>query len=520
MDIGIVIEAMDTLRIAITIFDMHERLVYANRHLNYLFRSLPPYEALLGETYERLVRREVGGGEIAAEHLAQGTEHFVQMRRAQLQPGRYQPMDITLADGRIMEIKMRSIPSGGWIGLWSDVTEARHALLRLEDTISLSADAFAFYDRHDHLIACNHVYASLVGNVDMASLRGKSFTEVIGLAAQNELYELEDEQAFVKMRLEMRRQAAAAYTLTTKAGAAYLVRDRATRDGGRATVFTDTTDKHRISSALSEQTHTLQDTRAALEELEKETRQQADYLATLTRQLGAAQAEAGTAKTALLRTMSHELKTPLNAVIGFSDLMRMGAHNLQPAQIVDYANIIHMAGHNLLRLLNQILDLTRIAAGRYDLYREILDADAILHDIVEAQQSKAEARSIKLQGDVAKSGLRVYADENALRLMLTQLTENALSFTQQGGDVVLSAEMQDSMICFAVRDNGPGVAEKDLERILEPFEQVGRGTSDHSGGAGLGLTLVKGMADLQGGALRLESAAGAGFTAYLELPKA
>jgi cell cycle sensor histidine kinase DivJ len=104
--------------------------------------------------------------------------------------------------------------------------------------------------------------------------------------------------------------------------------------------------------------------------------------------------------------------------------------------------------------------------------------------------------------------------------MLYQLIDNAVSFTQEGGAVTLSVGFKNGQVSLSVADNGPGVAQEDLERVLQPFEQAGRGTSDHKSGAGLGLTLVKAFAELHGGALHVASQEGAGFTATIQLPSA
>ena len=517
---ALVSEALDALRVAITIFDADLKLVYANQHFNYLFRSMPPRATLIGSRYEDMIRREISGGEITAQSVLSDVDAFIARRHAQFRAGEYSPLDIHLADGRIVEIKARLTKSGGWIALWTDVTQARHTLGRFEDVTELSTDAVAFYDKNDVLLACNEGYAKLVGADSPEALRGLSFIHVVTHASYSERFVIDNESDFIAHRMEMRRQPAAAYTLVAKSGDTYLVRDRATRDGGRAVVFTDITNSRRTEAALGEQTQALERTSQALSKLQTKSLRQADYLSDMTRKLGAVQAEAGAAKTALLRTMSHELKTPLNAIIGFADLLRMSGATLSPAQVAEYAGLIHMGGMALLRLLNQILDLTRIAGGRYDLRREKLDASLAMRDVQEAFAERAQAKYISLSDCAGAPGIFVHADESALRAMLGQLTDNAINFTPKSGAVEFMVNRSGSCVRFVISDNGPGVAAEDLQRILEPFEQVGRGTADHQGGAGLGLTLAKALAELHGGSLAVESAPGHGFTAMLELPAA
>jgi two-component system cell cycle sensor histidine kinase PleC len=515
-----VLEALDCLRIAVTLLDSDERLVYANTHFNYLFRSLPPHESLIGTSYADLIRLEVAGGEIA-EPDALACDAFIARRRRQLIEGTYRPLDIPLANGRTIELKARRTRGGGWIILWTDVTEARNLFGRLEDAIELSADAFAFWDRGDRLILCNNAFAEMHGAPAPAALVHMPFEELIRDAVRRGRFAIEGHvENWIERRLEAHRAPAGALTVTTSEGPSYLVRERATREGGSATVITDVTERRRIEAALTEQTRALQRTRKALQKTKTEVRRRASYLADLTRQLDAAEAEADTAKTTLLRTMSHELKTPLNAIIGFSDLLGAMPGRFSAEQIGEYAGLIRTAGGNLLRLINQILDLTRISAGRFPLHKIALPISSALYVTVDALAGRAADKQISLQVEDCGADLFVHADENALVMMIANLAENAIAFTQAGGRVTLCAIREEDFVSVVIADNGPGVAPEDLERILAPFEQAGRGTTDHSHGAGLGLPLVKSLAELHGGAFTVANGEAGGLIATLELPSA
>jgi two-component system cell cycle sensor histidine kinase PleC len=516
-----VLTALDSLRVAITIYDRDHALLYANRHFNYLFPSLPQRKQLLGLRYDALVRREIAGGEIAAGTQLSNTEAFVARRVAQLRDDSYAPMDIHLANGRKVEIKVRPVAGVGHIALWSDVTQARHTMQRLEDAVELSADAFVFYDANDRLLTCNNEFARLIGAEAPETLTGMRLADVLMLTARNGAFTLgANVEQWITNRMDQRRHPAGLFSLSTRDGGTYLVRDRSTRDGGRAVVFTDITDSRRTEAALDEQTKALERAKTALARSENEARKQARYLADLSEKLGAVQAEAGTAKTAFLRTMSHELKTPLNAIIGFADLLRNAPGRFSAEQLGEYAELIHGAGNNLLRLLNQILDLTKIAAGRYELNRSTIESQCAVRTACDAVCAMAADKAIVLDESAVPGACPVNADEGALTAMLQQLLENAIHFSPVGSTVRLIAGQENGGTWLSVCDNGPGVAAKDLPRILEPFEQVGRGTADHSGGAGLGLTLVKALAELQDGALTLASEPGKGFTATITLPAA
>lgn len=516
-----VLDALDCLRVAVTIYDARERLIYLNCHFNYLFRSMPPAHELVGCSYEDLIRMELTGGEIAAASFLGGEEAFIAGRCAQMREGDYSPRDIHLAGGRIVEIKMRKTAEGGWIALWSDVTEARHAFGRLETAIELSADAFALWDHGDRLVMCNPSFARLHGRTAEAELTGTCFAELIAEVANSGRVALDTTaEAWIEKRLKAHAGEAGALTVAMASGDAYLVRERATAGGGHATVYTDITDKARAEAAFAEQKEALAQTQRVLDAAEAKARKQANYLADLTRRLDTAEKGAAAAKTTFLRTMSHELKTPLNAIIGFSDMLKSAPGHFSADQIGEYAGLIHMAGGNLLRMLNQILDLTKIAAERFPLNCTPVIVSGVLRGAFDAVSARAENKSIAVTVEDCEAGLAADADENALTAMVGHLAENAVTFTQNGGSVRLSAARRNGRVIVQVEDNGPGVPENDLARIVEPFEQVSQSTADGAQGSGLGLPLVKALAELHGGTLSLQSQLGEGFTATLDLPAA
>ena len=508
------LDTLDSLRSAITIFDTGGRLIYANAHLNYLFRSFPPRDSLIGRTYQELIRLEIEGGEIAPEALAGGVKSFIARRLAQLKPNEFAPRDVALTGRRVVEIKARRTREGRTLLLWTDVTAARAHLARLEEAVALSAEAFAFFDARDRLILANELYAQLCGIKTVDALIGKTFPEIAAEVAYSGRILLDESpDQWLERRLKGHRDPTGAVTIRTNTGEAYLVRDRAIPDGGRVMVFTDITDKFRAETALAEQKHALADAKAHAEE-------QKSYLADLASRLDAASASVASAKTTLLRTMGHELKTPLNAILGFSDLMMSLADSMDPAQIREYAGLVHQGGSNLLKIINQIMDLTKISAGRYDLRRTAVDAGGVLWLARDAFLARATARGVTIDADRCPIGLMVDADEAVFTGLVHSLLDNAVTFTT-GSLITLSATASEAGVAVMVEDDGAGVAPQDLARIQEPFEHGGRAeAAQHSKGAGLGLTLVKAFAELHGGWLELDSRPGEGFRATIMLPQA
>jgi cell cycle sensor histidine kinase DivJ len=350
--------------------------------------------------------------------------------------------------------------------------------------------------------------------VALDELMGNTFSQIAAkVAYSGRIVLAETPQAWLARRMKGHAHPAGAVTITTNTGEAYMVRDRATADGGRAMVFTDITDRVRAEAALAEQQNALADATA-------EASRQSSYLADLASRLDAASASVDSAKTTLLRTMGHELKTPLNAILGFSELMATRAEKLRPDQVREYAELVHQGGTNLLKIINQIMDLTKISAGRYELQRRALDVGAQMRLLRDEFQARAAARGIVITADDCPTGLVADADEAVFNAMMRNLVENAVTFTS-GDRITLAATAGEGGIALTVQDNGVGVAPGDLARILQPFEHGGPGEGrEHAKGAGLGLTLVAAFAELHGGRLYLDSGAGVGFCATVTFPPA
>ena len=196
------------------------------------------------------------------------------------------------------------------------------------------------------------------------------------------------------------------------------------------------------------------------------------------------------------------------------------ADNLTPVQVREYAGLVHQGGNNLLKIINQIMDLTKISAGRYDLRRMPVDAGSVLWLTRDVFLSRAAARNIEIDADACPVGLMADADESVFTAMVHSLVDNAVTFCT-GSKITLSAHVTEAGIAVTVADDGGGVAPQDLARIQEPFEHAGHCEgSQHAKGAGLGLTLVKSFAELHGGWLELDSELGEGFRATITLPAA
>jgi signal transduction histidine kinase len=229
--------------------------------------------------------------------------------------------------------------------------------------------------------------------------------------------------------------------------------------------------------------------------------------------------ETNRAKLELISKMSHELRTPLNAIIGFSELM-MGksAAPLTFAQMQSYSEMIHVSGRHLLDLINDVLDLAKAESGKLLLEESEADLAQIISSIRQLFGARLREAGLELNERVPNHLRRLWCDESKLKRMLVHLVANAMNFTPSGGCIDLEVSETPTTLIIAVRDTGLGMEQEDLERVLDAFVQVETTLSRGHEGAGLGLPLVKALAALHGGTLRLESQLNRGTTARVLFP--
>ncbi|GAB7050714.1 response regulator [Catenuloplanes indicus] len=231
---------------------------------------------------------------------------------------------------------------------------------------------------------------------------------------------------------------------------------------------------------------------------------------------------ASQAKSDFLANMSHELRTPLNAIIGFSDLMR-GEQPIDDRRSVpaDWVDHIHNSGRHLLGLINDILDLAKVEAGRIDLHPAPLRVDNAAKELLTGLRPLIDRKSLTVESRLPE--LTVRADALRFRQILENLLSNAIKFTPEGGTITLDAEAFTDdgrpMVALAVGDTGIGIAEEDLPRVFEEFQQVGDRTH-HQAGTGLGLALARRLVQAHGGDITVTSALGTGSRFTITLPDA
>lgn len=231
---------------------------------------------------------------------------------------------------------------------------------------------------------------------------------------------------------------------------------------------------------------------------------------------------ASRAKTEFLANVSHELRTPLNAIIGFSELMLNGARGpIGNADYRGYLRDIFDAGTDLLRLINEILDLSKAEAGKLELLEETVDVVNVVRTVTRLVSPKAETAGLALETTLPDTPPLLFCDRLKLKQILLNLLSNAVKFTEQGGKISITITTDPAHgLSIAVRDSGIGIAPEDLPRVLQPFVQVDSALSRTHNGTGLGLPLASAMIELHGGRLAIDSQPGRGTTVTAVFPAA
>ncbi|MGB7441447.1 MAG: ATP-binding protein, partial [Coleofasciculaceae cyanobacterium] len=229
--------------------------------------------------------------------------------------------------------------------------------------------------------------------------------------------------------------------------------------------------------------------------------------------------EAAKLKSHFLATMSHELRTPMNSILGFSQMLLRQRHNQLTGQQVDMIQRILNNGKHLLTLINDILDLSKIEAGRMELKPEPFDLEKLVKATIDELRSLADEKNIALQVSADLQNPQVVNDSIRMRQILVNLLSNAIKFTEVGGVQVEVREISPDWLALTVKDTGIGIAVQDLEHIFDEFRQVEQTLTRKYSGTGLGLAITKSLVQLMKGKINVESEVGVGSTFHFEVPR-
>ncbi|MEM7168594.1 MAG: response regulator [Pseudomonadota bacterium] len=367
----------------------------------------------------------------------------------------------------------------------NNLREVEQAQQRLTAAIESISEGFSLYDAQDRLVLCNSTYRDLLypGMGDVVT-PGTPFNHIIRKAA--ELGLVSDAKGrideWVQERLERHHNPGGTHLQRRDDGSWIQIREFKTDGGGTVAVYSDITEL-------------------------KQREQDAE--------------EANRAKSHFLANMSHELRTPLNAVIGITEMLEEDAEELGQDDFVEPLQRISRAGKHLLELINEILDLSKIEAGKLDLNLEEFDLVALLQDTVATAQGLAEKNGNSLIATYPDHPGDMYADMTRVRQIVLNLLSNAAKFTENG-EITLRVEKimleGDGWLELAVSDTGIGLTPDQLDKLFQDFSQADSSTTRKYGGTGLGLAISRRLCQMMGGDIEVESVAGEGTTFTVKLP--
>ncbi|MGB3867339.1 MAG: ATP-binding protein [Xanthobacteraceae bacterium] len=407
------------------------------------------------------------------------------------------------------------------IGIAVDITEQKslaersvEADLRLRDAIETIPESFVLWDAEDRLVLCNSHFQRLHRLPESAVAPGTSYETVSEVGKMPQVRSLLPAAGTLA-------SGARTFEAQLDDGRWLNISERRTKDGGYVSVGTDITRIKEHEQKLVDNDLRLRATVIDLKRSQATLERQAIELADLAQKYADEKdraEDANQAKSKFLANMSHELRTPLNAIIGFSEIMGNGMFgNLGCDKYQEYCHDILTSGRYLLEVINDILDMSKIEAGRMQLDLEPLNLAQTLSESLRVVSGRAQEKGLTLDADFEDT-VPLVADRRAVKQIVVNLLSNAVKFTPDGGRVVVRSRLVNNAIVLMIADTGIGIAPHAMLRLGQPFEQVEGQLTKTYQGSGLGLAIAKSLTDLHGGSMRMRSRPGSGTVVGVTLP--
>jgi len=408
------------------------------------------------------------------------------------------------------------------IGIAVDITEQKDLMektiaadLRLRDAIETIPEAFVLWDADNRLVLCNSNFQDLHDLPDEAIKSGTAYEQVVAAGRKPVVHTTGNHDAEPS-------PGARTFEAQLEDGRWLHISERRTKDGGYVSVGTDITNiklhEEKLIHSERRLMATVADLRASQQALETQAQQLSELAEKYAEEKTRAE-EANQAKSKFLANMSHELRTPLNAIIGFSEIMASGMFGPLGADRYDeYCRDINSSGQYLLEVINDVLDMSKIEAGRMRLAPEPIQLEQMLTDALRVVSSKATEKKLALALD-AEAEIAFEADRRACKQVILNLLSNAVKFTPDGGRVDVRGRLRGDWIVIAIEDTGIGIPHDALKRLGRPFEQVESQLTKSHQGSGLGLAIARSLVELHGGFMRIRSRIGDGTIVVVRLPR-
>ncbi len=469
----------------------------ADLRFTYLSQSVWQHSALTPDDHYGKTRRETAPHGVSEEEWA--AHEAVLARREPFKDFRFHR---TGPDGVRRCLSISGVPVfddqgafKGYRGIGRDLTalieaeqRANAINSRLVQAIDARSEGLSFWDADDRLVMCNQAYRDLAGAARRILAPGVTWTDFMraSLAAGEIPAAQGHEEAWLAERSAQRRSLPYAIEMY-RGGRWLMIGEQDTPDGGKLVTATDISELKRRETALVE----------AVAEAQLANR----------------------AKMAFLATMSHELRTPLNAIIGFAEIIQSGQLGSNGGAQSEYAGYIHESGTHLLSVINDLLDVSRIEAGRLTLDEKPFPVASLLEECDRMIRHRAEREQLRLAIATVDPSIGIRGDRRALKQILLNLLSNAVKFTPAGGAVTLTAELEaDGGLRIVVSDTGVGVEPDRIDELFEPFRQLENVHARRHHGTGLGLFICKSLVEAHGGSIAFESKFGDGSRVTVVLP--
>jgi PAS domain S-box-containing protein len=411
-------------------------------------------------------------------------EGYKRERVAEIRAGSIAPREMQLNNGKSIQYQCIVLPDGGRMLTYFDITglkQTEDALRRHLAAMEAAMDGMAILGKDGRYEYLNAAHVRIFGYDDPQELIGQSWRRICDETEHEEM----EAVAFEALSREGRWSGEGTGVRKDGSTFSHEVSLTAMQGGGLICVVRDITERRARDAAL------------------RDAKMRAE--------------EASRAKSYFLANMSHEVRTPLNAVLGYTELMLDGIYGPFPEKAQSVLQRVQLNGKHLLALINDILDLSKVEAGELAISAEPFSMPAVVHSALAATEGLARAKGIELRADLPRDLPTGFGDERRLTQVLLNLIGNAIKFTE-AGCVDVGVRVAGERFRISVADTGAGIAEEDLERIFESFQQGSGAIANRTGGTGLGLAISKRIAELHGGTIRVRSQLGKGSVFTVELP--